>query len=438
MQNSNCLTPFKASTAKASSRFCPQLILFAALALIYHSTTLAAPFAYIGEPSVLSVFDTATDTTSVSIDIKDDTTGSPASVDRIVVNPAGTTVYIMDKPHHKVRVFDAASKTVTAHIKLKTAETECTPEEIAINPAGTQVLVTGRDGQKQDHDCTTVIDTATNQIKIFAIDSGSSVLGRKVTYINNHTVYITDAGDHEVIRVFDTSTNTLKASIPAVFPTIMVTNPAGTRVYVNDRIGSFISVIDTATHTKIAEIDQAVDGMAVNSAGTRLYVSHWKGIAVIDTATNTPIAKMRWRLGTVLSDSYIAANNIAINHDGTRVYALADDLVIHIIDTAINNVIRIAKVDGSLLAMAPIPALVTSPIANCLFNWAEAHYPKIFSPARPETQQAAGYNYRYYSGTNTYLGVYQSSNIHILQPKVSPNIIDVGTIAQFKPITGCQ
>lgn len=87
------------------------------------------------------------------------------------------------------------------------------------------------------------------------------------------------------------------------------------------------------------------------------------------------------------------------------------------------------------------PAPPASPVTttnNCMFNWAEEKYPTLFYPKTQNTQQIGGYDYRYYSGTNTYLGVLQGSNVHILQPNVSGDIVNVGTVTQIKPVTGCQ
>jgi YVTN family beta-propeller protein len=125
---------------------------------------LAAPFAYIGGSNIASsidirAFDTATNSISISSTGRGDDYGSATG--QMVVNPAGTRVYITDSNNNTIRILDVASNTVTANIKLKTAEIECDPYGIAINPAGTQLFIAGRDDQSLVHDCTIVIDTAT-------------------------------------------------------------------------------------------------------------------------------------------------------------------------------------------------------------------------------------------------------------------------------------
>lgn len=88
------------------------------------------------------------------------------------------------------------------------------------------------------------------------------------------------------------------------------------------------------------------------------------------------------------------------------------------------------------------PPVIIAPPANssaadCLFNWAESHIPELFNPSNQNTGQAFGYVYRYYSGTNTYLGVFQGTRIHLLQLNKSQEIVDVGSVEQYKPLTGC-
>lgn len=75
---------------------------------------------------------------------------------------------------------------------------------------------------------------------------------------------------------------------------------------------------------------------------------------------------------------------------------------------------------------------------ECLLNWAETHVPELFNPAGMKTEQGFGFDYRYYKGSNTYLGILQGKTIHLLQPDKSSKIIDVGTVEQFKAITDCK
>ena len=75
--------------------------------------------------------------------------------------------------------------------------------------------------------------------------------------------------------------------------------------------------------------------------------------------------------------------------------------------------------------------------ANCLFNWAEINYPNLFAPAGSTTAFAGVYTYRYYSTTNSYLGV-SSANGHVYYQ--SPNggtPQDEGTLYDWLPKASC-
>jgi len=47
--------------------------------------------------------------------------------------------------------------------------------------------------------------------------------------------------------------------------------------------------------------------------------------------------------------------------------------------------------------------------SNRAMNWAEQTYPQLFTPSPAPSGSYAGYNYRYYSGTQTYLGTQNGS-----------------------------
>jgi hypothetical protein len=49
----------------------------------------------------------------------------------------------------------------------------------------------------------------------------------------------------------------------------------------------------------------------------------------------------------------------------------------------------------------------TEEAKDCLFNWAEEQYPSVFNPAFANSEVLDDYIYRYYSGTDTYLGFFR-------------------------------
>jgi YVTN family beta-propeller protein len=98
--------------------------------------------------------------------------------------------------------------------------------------------------------------------------------------------------DSGYVWVIDTSTNEITRAVPVEsegIPWGVAVNPAGTRVYVTDDSG-YVWVIDTSNNTVTATIPVGGDpwGVAVNPAGTRVYVTDGGGsIWVIDTSNNT-------------------------------------------------------------------------------------------------------------------------------------------------------
>ena len=128
--------------------------------------------------------------------------------------------------------------------------------------------------------------------------------------------------------MIDTATNQeVKEIQVADAPAFAAINPAGTRLYVthyvdnpNDPLAVGLSVIDTTSNTKIVGIPlglNAGEGVAVNPAGTLVYVASVRGgVAVIDANTNAVI--------DVLPAPGSLAG-IALNTAGTRIYAVDTD-----------------------------------------------------------------------------------------------------------------
>lgn len=65
-----------------------------------------------------------------------------------------------------------------------------------------------------------------------------------------------------------------------------------------------------------------------------------------------------------------------------------------------------------------------------IFNYLEAAYPQYAAPASPATLQWEGYTYRYYAGTNAYVGT-KDGNVYYLVPAISPNITLLGSVAEW-------
>jgi YVTN family beta-propeller protein len=111
--------------------------------------------------------------------------------------------------------------------------------------------------------------------------------------------YISNAGDiHGDVSVIDTSSNAVVATVPVgSAPYGVAVNPAGTRVYVTNEFSETVSVIDTSTNTvvAIAVVGQYPEGVAVTPDGTRVYVANYgaKATAPSRSSTRPPI---QWSL----------------------------------------------------------------------------------------------------------------------------------------------
>lgn len=77
----------------------------------------------------------------------------------------------------------------------------------------------------------------------------------------------------------------------------------------------------------------------------------------------------------------------------------------------------------------------TNTSADCLFNWAQTHYPALFAPTAT-SQTFSPYYYRFYSGTQAYLGV-SSSDSHVYYYG-GGQLLDVGTLSGWLTTAGCQ
>lgn len=87
-------------------------------------------------------------------------------------------------------------------------------------------------------------------------------------------------------------------------------------------------------------------------------------------------------------------------------------------------------VDGNALATNSLPQV------ECLFNWAESAFANALMPAGSVSLLSAPYTYRYYKGTNAYVGV-SSLNNHVYYLP-SNGLQDVGALSTWQVTSGCQ
>ena len=315
---------------------------------------IAAPFAYItnADSDNVSVLDISTNTVITTIPVG----SSPRGV---AVSPAGTRVYITNYVSNDVSVIDTASNTVVATIPMlpvlaiSPPPPPSAPMGIAINPAGTRVYVANN---ISGH--VTVIDAITNTV-LGSVISGSIPFGVAV-HPSGNLVYVTNRGESSV-SVIDTAASAVLKKIPVgMEPYGIAVNPEGTRLYVANH-GSVakdaVSVIDTATHTVITNVElpslsagPGPYGVVINTAGTRVYVANDLAgyVAVIDPATNTMIDTIP------VGDRPIG---VGLDSGGTRLYVTVQGTnSVSVIDTAAKTVLASVPVGTSPIAFGQFVA----------------------------------------------------------------------------------
>jgi len=105
-------------------------------------------------------------------------------------------------------------------------------------------------------------------------------------------VYVTDR-DGDTVSVIDTSTNTVTGSPITVggYPYDVVITPDGAFAYVSNSDSATVSVIDTTQGAVVATIPVGSGpyGMAISPDGSLVYVANFNGpsVSVIDTSSNT-------------------------------------------------------------------------------------------------------------------------------------------------------
>lgn len=82
-------------------------------------------------------------------------------------------------------------------------------------------------------------------------------------------------------------------------------------------------------------------------------------------------------------------------------------------------------------------AVMTSAKSDCLFNWGEDNYPSLLSPSRPVSQRSAPYYFRFYPGTNSYLGT-SSVDQHLYYLPASRQLQDLGLAGTWAGLVACQ
>jgi hypothetical protein len=83
-------------------------------------------------------------------------------------------------------------------------------------------------------------------------------------------------------------------------------------------------------------------------------------------------------------------------------------------------------------------AFMTSAKSDCLFDWGEDNYASAISPPRQASQSASPYYFRFYPGTNSYLGTSSADQHLYYYLPASGQMTDLGLAATWAGLAGCQ
>ncbi|MDQ7843629.1 MAG: PxKF domain-containing protein [Armatimonadota bacterium] len=287
----------------------------------------AAPFAYVTNSwdHTVSVIDTATNAVVATLAVGRSPWG-------VVVSGDGTRVYVANQSGNSVSVIDAASRSI-----LTTIPVGSMPYGVALNPAGTRLYVTNFGGNS-----VSVVDTAANRV-VATVAVGIGPRGVEVSPDGSQVFVVNFNGSPEV-SVIDAATNTVAEWIdgdPAAGATGAALSPDGGRLYVTEYYASRLRVFDTTTNAIVASIPVGVEpqGVAVNPTGTRVYVANngSESVSVIDAATNTKLPDI------LLPGS--APFGVAVSSDGRRIF---------VVDGGQNRLVAIDAATNGVVASVPV------------------------------------------------------------------------------------
>ena len=172
--------------------------------------------------------------------------------------------------------------------------------------------------------------------------------------------HLSNTGQAGLLSMIVTASNINVGTIPVrLTPAGLAVNPAGTRVYVSNYADGTISVIDTATRTVIATVrlgpcpnpssgitSCVPAGVAISPDGTRVYVAHLiasgntgftGAISVIDTVNNSVAA--------TLPIGPFDPRGIAVNPQEDRIY---------VANSPLNSVLVINTIGLQVVATIPV------------------------------------------------------------------------------------
>ena len=213
--------------------------------------------------------------------------------------------YVANSGSNSVSVIDMSTETVAETIALSGDYSQ--PVDVALSADGTLGYVVTADGSLA------VLDTTPNiLLDTVAVPGRPSAVA---TAPSGDRVYITDR-DGDALTVLDLADPTNPTTIPVGDePADVAVSASGGAVYVANFGSDTVSVLDAATATVVATVTVGNEpaGVTVSPDGGQVYVATAADkVDVIDADSNTVIAR---------HDSGAAVHHIAVAPDGVTLYA---------------------------------------------------------------------------------------------------------------------
>ncbi|WP_295718013.1 beta-propeller fold lactonase family protein [Mucilaginibacter sp.] len=257
------------------------------------------------------------------------------------ISPDGKFIYVTDPSNNAVITLNATTYAIEGYTPTGN---NSAPRGITISPDGNNIYVTNEHPfDILGHGTVDIINTATHNITA-TIAVGESPLGI-VLSPDGSKLYVANQGSN-FISVINANTGVAIGKIPLDqgVSSLAITHD-GSQLYITGG-GASVSVISTATNQLIKTIGVGLGpiAMTISSDDKKVYVVNedLRSVSVIDNQTKTVIATIDLPGGQ-------SPFSIYLSPDGTKAYAVNQNGVISVINTANNSVTNsITTVTGAL------------------------------------------------------------------------------------------
>ena len=294
------------------------------------------------------------------------------------------------------------------------------PAEISFSPDGRNLVVT---------------EKATNQLVVFPVAAdGTPAQSPEVVPSSGTTPFGFDfAGRHELL-VANAAGGAAGASSVSAYQIARNGNltVTGSAVPTELTAACWLAVAPNQIYAYTADTPAStITGFLVGPRGS-LTLLNGNGVTASPGSGSKPIDLAFSQDGQFIYSLNSGSNTIsAFQVDGQGVLTPVTTGVTQTIPTGANG-LAVQKVLNNIA-----PSVGGGHNANeCLFNWAEGSYPGLFGLVGQFTQVSSVFDYRYYPGTQSYVGVSSTDN-HVYYQGPDGNRIDEGPWTSWLATANC-